>query len=103
MLATQQVVRNAKMAAGKQVFSIQIVLKGAGLSHQRVDHVSIIDRMLADPNQSRDPTSQRIGVPDFNAVDINDNVNRVTDQPAVNRVDVAFHLNRTAAADFDAA
>ena len=63
----------------------------------------IVDRMLADANQPRDPVDKCVRVPHFDTVDIKHNVNHMTDQATVNRVHVAFHLNRAAAVNLDPA
>jgi hypothetical protein len=47
VIAEQPIVSHAKVARGKHVGAILVVLEGAGLANQRVDHVTVVDRVLA--------------------------------------------------------
>lgn len=45
--AAQLIVCHAEVARGEQVLVILVVLERAGLADQRVDHMAVIDRVLA--------------------------------------------------------
>lgn len=66
----QPVISHAKTAVGEQVFAIAIVLKGAGLAHQLVDDVPIIDGMLVASHQPRQSVDLGSREPDFHTVGI---------------------------------
>lgn len=53
--AAQLVVSHAEVARGKQVLVILVVLERAGLANQRVDHVTVVDRVLAAAAETRHP------------------------------------------------
>jgi hypothetical protein len=47
VMASQCVVGHAKVAAGEHVLVILVVLKRSRLANQRVDHMTIVDGVLA--------------------------------------------------------
>lgn len=101
VIAQQPIVGDAKMARGKHVRVILIVLQGAGLPHQRVDHVPVIDGVLAVADQPRHPLNETSRPPDFDLVGVDHHVDLHADQPAGNRVRITFDLNRAAAMHLD--
>ena len=101
MLLAQPIVGDAKMAGRKHVFVILVVLESSRLADQRIDHMAIIDGVLVAAGQARHPLNCAAGVPDLDEVRVDHHVHFVADQPAMNRIRVAFDLNRAAAADLD--
>lgn len=97
----QLIVGHAKIARGEQVFAILVVLEGARLADQRVDHVAVIDRVLAAAAEARHPLHQDVPVEDLEVVGVDHDVHLVVDQPAGDRIRVALHLNRAARVDLD--
>ena len=53
MSLAQLVVGHAKVTGRKHVFLVLVVLEGTRLTNQRIDDMSIIDRMLTSTSQSR--------------------------------------------------
>jgi hypothetical protein len=47
VIAEQLIVGHAEVTGGKHVCVILVILQGARLAHQRVDHVAVIDGVLA--------------------------------------------------------
>lgn len=99
----QLIVGHAKVAGREQVLVILVVLERAGLADQRVDYVTVIDRVLAAARQTRHPLHKDLSVPDFEVVGVDRDIHPIVDQPAGHRIRVALDLNRAAGADLDAA
>jgi hypothetical protein len=92
----QHVVGHAKVAAGKQIFTVAIVGERPGLANQPVDHVPIIDAMLATSAQAWHPLQHLLGVPHFDALGVQAGLHPFADQPACHRVDIVLHLDDAA-------
>jgi len=103
VIAQQPIVGDAKVAGGKHVRVILVVLQGAWLSHQRVDHVPVIDGVLAVARQTRHPLNEASRPPDFDHLGVDHHVDLHADQPTGDRVRITFDLNRAAAVDLDSA
>jgi hypothetical protein len=101
VIAAQPIVGDPKVTARKHVLPILVVLERAGLADQRIDHVTVIDRVLAAAGQAWHPLNLGARVPDLNEIGVDHNVHPVANQPAVHRIRVALDLNRAAAADPD--
>jgi len=65
--------------------------------------VAVVDGVLAIARQTGHGLNLASRPPDFDLVGVDDDINLHADQSAGNRVGVAAHLNRAAAADLDAA
>ena len=102
MSATELIVGDAEVTAGKHVLPILIILECTGLADQRVDHVTVIDRVPAVAGQTRHPLDFDARVPDLDEVGVDHHVHLLPNQPTGDRVRVAFDLDRAAAADLDA-
>jgi hypothetical protein len=102
MIATQPIVGHAKVTAGKHVLPILVILKRTGFADQRIDHVTVIDRVFPVAGQTRHPLDFDVRIPDLDEVGVDHHVHLLPNQPAGNRIRVAFHLDRAAAADLDA-
>ena len=61
----QRVVGHAEPAGGEQVLAVAVVLERAGLAHQPVDDVPVVDPMLAPAPQPRQSLRPAAGVPDL--------------------------------------
>jgi hypothetical protein len=93
-LLSQPVAGHAKAAVGEQVLAVAVVLEGAGLAHQLVDDVPVVDRVLVSPDQSRQRLDPRLGMPDLHAIGVQAGLDLVPNQSAVNRVDVAMDMDQ---------
>jgi len=98
----QLIVGHAKMAGRKQVLVVLVVLESARLANQRIDHMAVVDRVLAAARQPRHLLNQNVCVPDLDEVRVDHHVHLVPNQPTGNGVRVALDLNGAAAADPDA-
>ena len=96
LLPAQLVVGHAKMAAGKQLFSIAIIGECPRFTHQPVDDVPVINVLLATPAQARHRVSQLLGVPHLNHLGVQARLHFLADQPAGHRVDVPLHFDDAA-------
>lgn len=90
------------MARGKHVLVILIVLECTGLADQRINHMTVIDRMLTAANQTGHLLDFGLAVPNLNGIGIDNNIHLVTDQSAVNRIRIPFDLDGAATTDFHA-
>lgn len=95
-LFTQHVIGQAKPRRRKQFFAITIVLERARLADQRVDHVPIVDAMLATSPQPRQRVDALLAIPDLQLFGVQPHVHRLADQAAVDRVSVVLDMNQTA-------
>jgi hypothetical protein len=98
---TQSVVGHAKTAGREQLVAVAVVGKGAGLAHQRVNDVPVIDAVLAAATQTRQRLHPLLAVPHLQVFGIDPHLDPLADQPAVHRVDVVMHVNQTAAVHRD--
>jgi len=102
VIAAQPVVGDPKMAGRKHVLAILVVLECPGLADQRIDHVTVIDRMLAAADQAWHPLDFGVRIPDLDEVSVDHHVDLLPNQPARHRIRVPLDLDRAAAADPDA-
>jgi hypothetical protein len=103
VVSAKPIVSDTEMAGGKQVLVILVVLKRAGLADQRIDHVTVIDRVFTAAGQTRHLLNLDSRVPYFDLLDVDHDIDLLTDQTAGNRVRIPLDLNRTAAVNFDSA
>lgn len=101
MRAAQFIISHAEVARGKQVLVILVILERAGLADQRVDHVAVVDRVLAAAGQARHPLHQSVPIEDLEVVGVNHNVHFVADQAAGNGIRVPLYPNRAAGVNLD--
>ena len=94
MLVPQPVIGHPKAAVGEQVLAIAVILEGAGLAHQLVDDVPIVDRVLVASHEPRQRVDLHSRVPDFHAVGVQPGFNLLADQAAVDRVGVAVNVDQ---------
>ena len=62
----------------------------------------IVDLMLAPTTQPWKRIHFRLGVPDFDPISKNSNLNLLANQTTVDRISVALHTNQAASIDADA-
>jgi hypothetical protein len=90
----QPVIGQAKAAIGEQVLAIAVVLKGTGLTHQLIDDVPIVDRVLVAPYQPWQGIDLGSRVPDLHAVSMQPSFDFLAHQAAVDRVGVAVNVEQ---------
>ena len=100
---TQHVISDSKVARGEHVLAILVVLECSRLTHQRIDHMAIVDRRSADSGQPWHPLNRVAVVRDIDPFGVDRHIDFLTDQPTRNGVAVATNLDRTAAANANAA
>lgn len=94
---TQPIVGHAKMAGGKQVFTVHVAGERPRLTNQRIDNVPVVDAVFTGSHQTRHDLNLLASEPYFNGIHIDQRIDLVADQATVNRVGVPFHLNRATA------
>ena len=88
------VVRHAEPNARKQVVVPAVVLERARLADEAVDHVSIVDSVLALAVQTRQTLGASLCVPDFEMFGKDANLHLLADQPTRHAVDVVLDDDR---------
>jgi hypothetical protein len=68
--------------------------EGAGLAHQPVDDVPIIDAVLVAAVQARQALDAALGVPHFEVLGIDPDIDALAAEPAVHRIAVVAHANQ---------
>jgi len=101
VVAAKPIVGDAKVAGRKHILPILVVLERTRLPDQRIDHVTVIDRVLASARQTRHPLDFASRVPDLDEFGVDHDVDPVANQPAGNRIRVPLDLDRAATADSD--
>ncbi len=96
-LPAQSVVCQPKLARREQVVAVAIVGERARLAHQPVDHVAILDAVLAPATQARQLVHTPLRVPDLDPLGEHAGLDPLADQPAGHRVDVLVHMDGAAA------
>jgi hypothetical protein len=92
----QHVVGRAKTARGEQLGAVLIAGEGTGLAHQPVDDVPIINARLLLATQTRQALDAALGVPHFQVLDVDPDIDAFADEPAVHRVEIALHADQAA-------
>ncbi|HEY2418879.1 MAG TPA: hypothetical protein VGH84_13230 [Steroidobacteraceae bacterium] len=99
LLLLQPIVRPPKRHARIQLFPEHVPRKGARLAHQPLDHMPIIDPVLALATQSLHRLHERARVPHLDRVRTDPRFHLLAKQARRHRVGVLLHLNRAALAD----
>lgn len=94
MRAAQLIVSHAEVARGEQVLVVLVVLERPRLADQRVDHMAVVDGVLAAAGQPRHPLHLGARIPDLDEVGVDYDVHLVPDQSAGDRIRVPLHLDR---------
>ena len=99
----QHVVRDAKLAGRKHLFTEAIVGKSTRLAHQSINHVAVVNRQAFLAKQTRHRLHKVVLISHQNGFGLDADIDFSTDQPAGNRVSVGAYLNRAAAVNAHAA
>lgn len=75
---------------------IAVVLERSRLAQQPVDHMPILDPVLAATTQTRQPLHTLLGVPHLDLFRPDPGLHPLPDQTARHRIHVARHMNRAA-------
>ena len=102
MRLQQPIIGHAKIARGKQLLAILIVLERAGFSDQGINHVPIVDRSSTAADQSRHPLDEHPLVRDLDELGRDLDIHLLTDQPTRHRIAVRPHANCAALRHADA-
>jgi hypothetical protein len=100
---TEHVISDPKVTRGKHVFAILVILECSRLTHQRIDHMAIVDRRSGDSGQPWHPLNWVAVVRDIDPFGVDRHIDFLTDQPTRNGVAVATNLDRRAAANTNVA
>jgi hypothetical protein len=98
-VAQELVVSHAKSRGGVHVVHVLIVDKRAWLPHQRVDHMTKVDRFFAAAELPRHTLDALILIPQFKMVLVNTHLHLQADVLAVYRIDILLHANDTVGLD----
>jgi hypothetical protein len=82
-LLPEAVVGQAEAGGREEVLAIGIVGEGSRLSHQRIDHVPVMHRVLVPADQSRQRVGEHVRVPDLDAVGVEPGFHPFPNQPAM--------------------
>lgn len=83
----------------EQVVAVGVVRERTRLTHQRVDDVPVMHRVLVPPDQSRQRVGKLVRVPDLDPVRVQPGLHPLADQPAVDRVNAAVNVNQAPGID----
>lgn len=103
VIAQQPIVSHAEVTGGKHVGPIPVVLESPRLANQRVNHMAVVDGVLAVARQTRHRLNLASRPPDFNFIGVDHDIDLHADQATGNRIGVAADLNRAAAVNLDSA
>jgi hypothetical protein len=95
----QQVVGHPKPAGGEHRIAVAVLLERPGLADQPVDHVAIIDPMLASPSEPGQGVDLAGSAPDIKGFGPDMNIDLLTNQSAGQRIGVAANMDRAARID----
>ena len=98
-LLPKTVVGQAEACGREEVLAIGIAGEGSRLSHQRIDHVPVMHRMLVPTDQSRQRVDEHVRVPDLDAVGVESGFHTLADQPAMHRVGTAVDVDQASRID----
>jgi hypothetical protein len=94
LLRLQRVIRPTKRHTRVQFLAVHVPRKCSRLSHQPVDHMPIVDPVLALTPQTLHRLHPRPGVPHLDLVRTDPRFHFFTNQPRRHRVRVLLHLDR---------
>jgi len=97
----QGVVGHPEPAGGEHRVAVAVLLERPRLAHQPVDHVAVLDLVLAPAPQPRQLVHPTGPVPDLHSFGPDVDLDPLTDQPARHRVDVPADVDRAPRVDPD--
>jgi hypothetical protein len=89
----------AEPTGREQILTVAVVREGPRLTHQRVDDVPVVHRVLISTHQPRQRVHESIRVPHLDTLGEQSGLDHLADQPTVNRVRVAVDVNQAARID----
>jgi hypothetical protein len=95
----QEVVGHPEPAGREHRIAVAVLLERPGLADQAVDHVAIIDPMLAPPSEPGQGVDLPGPVPDVEDLGPDVDIYLLADQPAGQRVDIAADMDRAPGID----
>jgi hypothetical protein len=75
----EEVIGHAEAAAGEQRLPVAVVGQRPRLAHQGVNHVSIVDLLLAPPPQPRQRLDQLLAIPHFQRLQVQPHFDALAD------------------------
>ncbi len=81
---------------------VPVIGEGARLTHQAIDDVTVVDRMLSLARKPRHALNVLIAVIDVDRIGIDDDLDLLADQTTWHRVNVFQHTNGAAGRDTNA-
>jgi hypothetical protein len=91
---SEAVVGQAESRRREEVVAVGVVRERSRLTHQRVDDVPVMHRVLVPPDQSRSRVGELVRVPDLDTVRVQPGLHPLADQTAVDRVNAAVDVNQ---------
>ena len=92
----QHVVRDAERGRREQVVPVPVRRERTRLADQPVDHVPVVDPVLAPTAQPRHPLHDLLRVPHFHVLGVQTHLDPLADQSARHRVRVPLDVDRAA-------
>jgi hypothetical protein len=92
---TESVIRQAEPRRREEILAVGVGGERPRLADQRVDDMSVVNRVPVPAHQSRQGIYLPIGEPDFDAVGEEPRFDLLANQATVNRIGVAMQVNRT--------
>ena len=96
MRAPQRVIGHPEPVHGKEIRSVPVVGKRSRTQHQRVDHVTLLDPVLALAEEPRHTLHKALPIPYLDPFAKDSYVDTLTDKLALHRVAVLSHAYRAA-------
>jgi hypothetical protein len=96
---SKTVVGQAKARRREKIVAVGVVRECTRLTHQRVDDVPVMHRVLVPPDQSRQRVGELVRVPDLDPVRVEPGLHPLADQPAVDRVDATVDVDQAPGID----
>jgi hypothetical protein len=95
----QTVVGQTEAGGREEVLAIRVVGEGAGLTHQRIDHVPVMHHVLVPTDQPWQRVAEHVRVPDLDAVGVEPGFHPFPNQPAMHRVGAAVDVDQASRID----
>lgn len=100
-MRAEHVVGDAERGRGEQVVPVPVRGERARLADEPVDHVPVVDPVLAPPTQPRHPLHQLLRVPHLHVLGVQPHLDPLADQPTRHRVRVPLDVDRAARIHLD--
>lgn len=90
----EAVVGQTEPRGREQVVAVGVAREGTWLTHQRIDHVPVMHRVLVPTHQPRQRVGEFVRVPDLDAVGVEPGFHPLANQSAVDRVGAAVNVDQ---------